>query len=161
MRRIFVVRQGRKPQPCWRMFASKLRSFALRNMCKARISNAVSRQKDKQISSRDSWDINIMEADETGRLQIERGIRFADAISEWAPLSQVPKPARSWTPGNFAHCDVRPKGAALWKPASFWKSSTKTFILTSPDAKWWISDSLRFFFKFLLNFPVRCVIMKL
>ena len=44
MRRIFVVRQGRKPQPCWR---------------KARISNAVSRQKDKQISSRDSWDINI------------------------------------------------------------------------------------------------------
>ena len=43
MRRIFVVRQGRKPPPYWR---------------KARISNAVSRQKDKQISSRDSWDIN-------------------------------------------------------------------------------------------------------
>ena len=45
MRRIFVMRQGRKPQPCWR---------------KARISNAVSWQKDKQISSRDSWDINII-----------------------------------------------------------------------------------------------------
>ena len=39
------MRQGRKPPPCCR---------------KARISNAVSRQKGKQISSRDSWDINII-----------------------------------------------------------------------------------------------------
>ena len=57
---------------------------------------------------------------------IEKGIRFADAIEEWGPLSQVPKPAELLKAGEFR--SLRRATRALPSTRElFEKSSTKNF----------------------------------
>ena len=61
---------------------------------------------------------------------VEKGIRCADAIIEWGPLSQVPKPAelfarRGVSPSADGDLGLCPKNLQ-----TFEKSLIKTFILS-------------------------------
>ncbi len=44
---------------------------------------------------------------------VEKGIRFADAIKEWGPLSQAPKPAELLNAGGVSPVATGDEGSAL------------------------------------------------
>ncbi len=56
----------------------------------------------------------------SSEIPIKRSIRFADAIYEWAPLSQVPKPPSSYYAKGVSLSAESDKGSAL-DPQTFEK----------------------------------------